>query len=258
MAWLLVRPHDEDVVLPGEKILYKERRHWAAVTPELFQFVAVLFLQGAFAMRGTTGMGTVLLFGTVLAIIVLRPLIKRDGWDTWQLLVAAGVGFWAIQSNVSIMGLANLLVLVMGARLAVRAIRWGFYQQTYLTNRRLMEVDGFLGITVNSICPGIIITDIVKDTGPATAEAMGVTFDEMIDMYCAESATKRPCEVEEVASLAVLLASDAKKTKVQLMMASSKTALDAFCGSPKGLRRFYKLQEESESLEVQTEERKDF
>ena len=24
MAWLLVRPHDEDVVLPGEKILYKE------------------------------------------------------------------------------------------------------------------------------------------------------------------------------------------------------------------------------------------
>ena len=59
MAWLLVRPHDEDVVLPGEKILYKERRHWAAVTPELFQFLAVLFLQGAFAMRGTTGMGTV-------------------------------------------------------------------------------------------------------------------------------------------------------------------------------------------------------
>ena len=69
MAWLLVRPHDEDVVLPGEKILYKERRHWAAVTPELFQFVAVLFLQGAFAMRGTTGMGTVLLFGTVLSVL---------------------------------------------------------------------------------------------------------------------------------------------------------------------------------------------
>ena len=67
---------------------------------------------------------------------------------------------------------------------------------------------GTEGITVNSICPGIIITDIVKDTGPATAEAMGITFEEMIDLYCAESATKRPCEVEEVASLAVLLASE--------------------------------------------------
>lgn len=68
---------------------------------------------------------------------------------------------------------------------------------------------GTEGITVNSICPGIIITDIVKDTGPATAAAMGITFEEMIDLYCAESATKRPCEVEEVSSLAVLLASPA-------------------------------------------------
>lgn len=165
MAWLLVRPHDEDVVLPGEKILYKERRHWAAMTPELFQFLAVVFLQSAFAMRGTTGMGTVLLFGSVLAVIILRPLVKRDGWDTWQLLVAAGVGFWAIQSGVGVMELANLLVLVMGARLAVRAIRWAFYQQTYLTNRRLMEVDGFLGIRVNSM-PLSKVTDIMLRRNP--------------------------------------------------------------------------------------------
>ncbi|MBT7371472.1 MAG: SDR family oxidoreductase, partial [Gammaproteobacteria bacterium] len=42
---------------------------------------------------------------------------------------------------------------------------------------------GTEGITVNSICPGIIITDVVKDNGPATAEAMGLTFDEMIDSF---------------------------------------------------------------------------
>ena len=68
---------------------------------------------------------------------------------------------------------------------------------------------GTMGITVNSICPGLVITDIVRDNGPATAEAMGMTFDEMIELFSAESALKRPNTVEEVAAVALLLASDA-------------------------------------------------
>lgn len=65
------------------------------------------------------------------------------------------------------------------------------------------------GVTANAICPGLVITDIVKDNGPATAEAMGLSFDEMVDMFAQESAIKRPNTVEEVAAVAVLLASDA-------------------------------------------------
>ncbi len=68
---------------------------------------------------------------------------------------------------------------------------------------------GTEGITVNAICPGIIVTDIVKENGPATAKAMGMTLDEMITAFSAESAIKRPNKVEEVAAVAVLLASEA-------------------------------------------------
>lgn len=68
---------------------------------------------------------------------------------------------------------------------------------------------GAQGVTVNSICPGLVVTDIVKTNGPATAEAMGMSFDDMIDMFAQESALKRPNTVEEVAAMAVLLASDA-------------------------------------------------
>ena len=68
---------------------------------------------------------------------------------------------------------------------------------------------GAQGITVNAICPGLIVTDIVKANGPATAEAMGMSFEEMIAMFAQESALKRPNTVEEVAALAVLLASEA-------------------------------------------------
>jgi len=65
------------------------------------------------------------------------------------------------------------------------------------------------GITVNAICPGLVITDIIRNNGPATAKAMGMEFDEMIAFFAQESAIKRPNTVEEVAAVAVLLASAA-------------------------------------------------
>jgi 3-hydroxybutyrate dehydrogenase len=77
-----------------------------------------------------------------------------------------------------------------------------------LTKSVAKEV-GTKGITVNAICPGLVITEIIKREGPASAAGMGLTFEGMIDLFAAESAIKRPNTVEEVASVAVLLASDA-------------------------------------------------
>lgn len=71
---------------------------------------------------------------------------------------------------------------------------------------------GTTGVTVNAILPGIIETDIVRETGPASAIAMGLTsYDELIGLFCKESAIQRPNRVEEVGAVAVLLASDAAR-----------------------------------------------
>jgi 3-hydroxybutyrate dehydrogenase/3-oxoacyl-[acyl-carrier protein] reductase len=67
---------------------------------------------------------------------------------------------------------------------------------------------GTTGVTVNAICPGLVITDIVKENGPNTAKAMGITFDEMVDLFAQEAAIKRPNTVEEIANTAVMLACD--------------------------------------------------
>lgn len=67
---------------------------------------------------------------------------------------------------------------------------------------------GTQGITVNAICPGLVITDIIKNNGPQTAAAMGMSFEEMVDLFSQESSIKRPNTVEEVAAMAMLLASD--------------------------------------------------
>jgi 3-hydroxybutyrate dehydrogenase len=71
---------------------------------------------------------------------------------------------------------------------------------------------GTLGITVNALLPGIIETDIVRETGPDSAIAMGAgSYDNLIAMFTEESAIKRPNTADEVAAVAVLLASDAAR-----------------------------------------------
>ena len=67
---------------------------------------------------------------------------------------------------------------------------------------------GTQGVTINCICPGGIETDIVKEAGPAAAAAMGLTYEGLLERFAEESAIKRLNKVEEVAAVAVLLASD--------------------------------------------------
>ena len=77
-----------------------------------------------------------------------------------------------------------------------------------LTKAAAQEV-GTLGITVNALCPGAIETDVMMAEGPGAAEAMGTDYDGLLAMFAAESAIKRLNEVEDVAAVATLLASDA-------------------------------------------------
>jgi NAD(P)-dependent dehydrogenase (short-subunit alcohol dehydrogenase family) len=78
-----------------------------------------------------------------------------------------------------------------------------------LTKSGAAEV-GRLGITVNAICPGLILTDAVVQGGPDTAAAMGLSYEEMIDkVFKAKTLTGELNTVEQIAAVAVLLASDA-------------------------------------------------
>jgi NAD(P)-dependent dehydrogenase (short-subunit alcohol dehydrogenase family) len=67
---------------------------------------------------------------------------------------------------------------------------------------------GTQGVTVNALCPGFVATDMFYETGPATVEAMGLPdLDALAAIMFNPTAIKRPNTVEEVAAMAVLLAS---------------------------------------------------
>ncbi|RDL50667.1 D-beta-hydroxybutyrate dehydrogenase [Ensifer sp. M14] len=65
------------------------------------------------------------------------------------------------------------------------------------------------GITANSICPGYVLTPLVEKQIPDQARTRGITEEQVInDVMLKGQPTKKFITVEQVASLAVYLASD--------------------------------------------------
>lgn len=78
-----------------------------------------------------------------------------------------------------------------------------------LTKTVAAEV-GRAGITVNAICPGLVLTDAVMNGGPTLAASLGMTFDEMVDnIFRSKTLTGELTTVDQVAQMAVFLASEA-------------------------------------------------
>ena len=75
-----------------------------------------------------------------------------------------------------------------------------------LTKAVAKEV-GTDGITVNAICPGLVVTDLIRRGGGKGIGAAG-GLEGVIARFAAESAINRPVTVDEVAALAEFLASD--------------------------------------------------
>ena len=86
----------------------------------------------------------------------------------------------------------------------------------YITNKHAINgltkavafENGPLGITSNCICPGAVETDLMRDTGPEAAKALGMTYEQYVDDYAQDAAIKRLNTVEEIAAMAVLVASE--------------------------------------------------
>ena len=66
------------------------------------------------------------------------------------------------------------------------------------------------GITANAICPGYVLTPLVQKQIPDTAKARGISEEEVVKtVLLAAQPTRKFVTVEQVAALAVYLASDA-------------------------------------------------
>jgi len=72
-----------------------------------------------------------------------------------------------------------------------------------------------LGITVNAVCPGAVMTDLVRNQAPQLVQSYGgnISEDEALERAFLEAMpTRRFIDVEEVAQLCTFLCSDAARS----------------------------------------------
>ncbi|WP_416795541.1 3-hydroxybutyrate dehydrogenase [Ciceribacter azotifigens] len=80
-----------------------------------------------------------------------------------------------------------------------------------LTKTAALELAEF-GVTVNAICPGYVLTPLVEKQIPDTAKARGISEEQVkSDVMLKFQPTKEFVAVEEVAAVALFLASDAAR-----------------------------------------------
>ena len=140
--------------------------------------------------------------------------LSDEAWDN-ALALNLNSTFWATRR-----ALPHMLAVHWGRIICISSVEGKQATKAmvshYITNKH--AIHGFvkaaafeygpLGITSNAICPGAVETDLTRDAGAQAAEAANMSYQEFLDAYSADSMIKRLNTVEEVAAMAVLLASD--------------------------------------------------
>ena len=135
--------------------------------------------------------------------------------EEWEFEIAINLShpFWGIRHALRHMtrqGSGRIITMSSVEGKHAKAGVAGYVATKHAVNgltRAVAKEAGPLGITVNAICPGLVLTDLVRR---GDGKGLGLSgFDEVVARYSQDAALGRPVTIEEVAAVAVLLASDA-------------------------------------------------
>ena len=141
--------------------------------------------------------------------------------DKWNLILAINLSsaFHSIRAAVPIMKeqkRGRIVNLASAHALVASPFKSAYVSAKHgvagLTKTVALEAATF-GVTANAICPGYVWTPLVEHQIPETMEARRMTREQVInDVLLTAQPTKQFVTVEEIAALAVYLASDAARS----------------------------------------------
>ena len=162
----------QKVLIPGESIIYSERRHWASLLQPLLETVAALLLITAIS-GGAAASGTLLAILLLCAFGLVAYRVKTGDW-TKMTAVGGGLVFLFGVFVFGQFAMAFLAIIAVVVRFWYKVLFWFSYERLYITNRRIIIATAFLGSDINTM-PLTRVTDIsYKTTVPADILGYGI------------------------------------------------------------------------------------
>ncbi len=157
---LVAPPRDIDVLIADEMVYYKAPKHVASLAEPILETAAVIILVTVALLRPQwegLNLGALIV---VLAAIAMWRWVKQRTWGWGALVGGVVLGYVVLTNDFDPLVLVPMVGLLFIARLGVKILRWWKYEIRYLTNRRIIEATGFLGLRVASM-PVSHVTDLV-------------------------------------------------------------------------------------------------
>lgn len=148
------------MLVTDEVIYYKAPKHVASLIEPAAETLAVLVVCGAVLTRPDFEGLTLGLLAVVLSAGFVWRWVRQRTWGWPQFFWAVVIGYLLATNDIDPLILVPAVGLFFLGRLALSVLRWYKYEVRYLTNRRVIEARGFLGLRVASM-PVTRITDLV-------------------------------------------------------------------------------------------------
>ncbi|MDY6907966.1 MAG: SDR family oxidoreductase [Chloroflexota bacterium] len=157
-------------------------------------------------------------------------LVNNVGWDQLQLFIDTTPEFWDKIININYKGMLNCTKAVLGhmverkagsiVSIGSDAGRMGEYREAVYGgckgaqiafSKAVARETGRYGVRLNVVCPGMTLPSSADEIGDQSMHKLGLAFftDEMKEKASKSYALRRLGEPEDVARVAVFIASDA-------------------------------------------------
>lgn len=149
-------PSDDDITVPGERILYKRRRHWLVLVRPVVRAAAlvVIALQ---VVLGPQNIGPMAAALTIVAAVVLWRWARRH--ELWEVAAAVALPVLVTLVTPGLLGLWLVVVVQASAYLLLKVVEQRCYVFLYVTDRRLVATKGIVQRDVSTM-PISRITDV--------------------------------------------------------------------------------------------------
>ncbi len=118
----------EEVLVPGEVVLYRQRAHWAAMTEAIAETAGVLLLLTLVVTGTPPALGLVVASAIMMSVLlVTRWFTKRDwGWSDY--LIIGIVALIAVEITPEVDTVIVVIAIVFVGRMLLAMVRWAFYE----------------------------------------------------------------------------------------------------------------------------------